>query len=238
MDRITSLITEARTASDDQQPDMAGAINELMARLPAEATSEETAVWLLRLLDDGHLDGLRDEAGQPSSVAATRALLGLGYPHAMQVPPERLEALRRWERRTLPVPWGPLVGTLLLAAMMQCFFVLMSDQPRQLFGVSAECLAGEVPCPPAGLSAWFRYEGQYLVSTGLFLENVLAGVAAVTVGRLQKVRPRVRLGFLGVGVLGLLTWGALLALGYAGVGWGAFMSAAGALAAWRILKVP
>lgn len=98
VDRIASLAADAATAADLRRPGMAGAINALLARLPGEAASDETAARLLGLLDEGHLEGLVDEEGEPSGVAATRALLGLGYPHALLVPPARLEALRRATR--------------------------------------------------------------------------------------------------------------------------------------------
>jgi hypothetical protein len=236
MDLIASLAADAATAPDTRRPGMAGAINEVLARLPSEAGSEETAPRLQRLLEEGRLDGLTDEEGLPSSVAATRALLGLGYPHALGVSPERLEALRAWERRGPPVPWGLLTGTLLVAAVVQLFFMSMGSGPR-LFGLSVAALAGEAP-PPRGLMDWVREEGTLTVGGGLLLANGFAWLAAITVGRRRKALPWVRRGFLGIAALGLLPGCVYLSLDLPGAGWGTFASAAGALVAWRTLKAP
>ncbi|NMO21125.1 hypothetical protein HPC49_28870 [Pyxidicoccus fallax] len=236
VDRITALVEESETASYTRKAGMAGAINMLMARLPTEANSEETATCLLRLLDEGRLDGLEDEDGEPSSVAATRALLAMGYPHAMQVPPERLEALRRREHQTIPVPWGLLVGILLPAAVIQVGFVLSSDTPHQYFGLRADCLAGDVPCPPPGFGTWFRTQGLYVISLVLGGSNILAGLVALAMGRFKRTRRQLIRNFLGVATLGVMTGVLLMALGYVGFGMSALWSAGGALAAAWALK--
>jgi hypothetical protein len=240
MDRVTALAREASTAPDQRRPGMAGALNAMMARLPSEAGSEETAARLQRLLEDGDLDGLVDEEGLQASIAATRTLLSLGYPHALRVPPERLDAMRRWERRTLPVPWLAMAGVLCFAAVFQLGFYTMGYVPPQAwfpFG-SMDVPPGFEPAPLVGGLDWFRFKGPILMYSGLLLANGVGWLMTVTVGRWLIVRPWVRRGFAGVAALGLLLGVLQYAAGYPGAGWGAFASAAGALAACWMLRTP
>ncbi len=240
MDLITSLAREASTAPDLRRPGMAGAINALIARLPSEAGTEETAAGLQRLMEAGDLDGLVDEEGLPASIAATQTLLSLGYPEALRVPPERLEAVRRWEHRTLPVPWLAMAVTLFFAAVFQLAFYTMGYVPDQAwfpFG-SVDVPPGFEPTPLVGGLDWFRFKGPILMYLGMLLANGFGWLAAVTVGRMPSFRPWVRRGFAGVAALGLLLGVLQYAAGYPGAGWGAFASAAGALAAGWMLRNP
>ncbi|MCY1023332.1 hypothetical protein [Pyxidicoccus sp. MSG2] len=238
MGLITSLAREASTAPDLRRPGMAGAINALIERLPAEAGTEETSAGLQRLLEAGALDGLMDEVGEQPSIVATRTLLNLGYPHALRVPPERLVAMRRWELWSLPVPWLALTATLFFAALLQLSFVTMGHEPGRHWPPSAEALAGQAPRPRTGLELAFRALGPEFVASGLLLANGLGWVSAVTLGRGRKARPWVRRGFAAVAALGLVLGTLQFAVDFTGAAVGAFVSAAGALTAWRMLRTP
>lgn len=67
--------------------------HELRRRAPDDG--EARARVLVRLLDDSALQTVTDDAGVPLRALAAQALLELGFPHALQLSPEDLEAARR-----------------------------------------------------------------------------------------------------------------------------------------------
>jgi hypothetical protein len=238
LEQIASLVVEARTATDLRRGGMVGAVNALMARLPSEVAPGEGAALLQRLLGEGALDGLEDEEGLPTSIVATRTLLDLGYPHALEVAPERLEALRRWTNRLQPVPWVGLAVTLFFAFVVQLAFVTFGMPDRHFMRMSLAALAGEVPAPEP---TWWEQLGTFMyglaaeVFVGQLLAHFVAYVMAVTVGWSLRGYWLTRRVFLGLGVLWLLVGG----LQWAAGGWltmSTWSAAAGALAAGWLMK--
>lgn len=237
LDRITSLASEASTASDLVRPGMVGALHALMERLPTESRDEETATRLQRLLEDGHLDGLRDEDGQPSTVVATRTLLDLEHPRALGMAPERLESLRRWERRPLPVPWPKLAVTLFFVSLLHVIAVTAGSEPKRFLPVPLDPV-GDADMPATEVEFWFRVVGGFFVAVGMVLANALGWLTAFAVRQHVQGRTWVRRGFFTVGALGLLLGGLHFAVGAVFDGVGAFASAAWALSAGWLSRSP
>jgi hypothetical protein len=236
VERLTQVAQEARWAFADHRAELAGTLNGLLERLPSEVRPEEAAPVLHRLLG-GELDGLEDLEGVPCAIVATRALLSLGYPHALEVAPERLEALRRWERRSRDVPWGGLLGVLGVASVLQAGLVILGAPGiRHLFGASAAVLAGF----PVVLS-WeqrlsnFWATNMNTVWGGQFALTCGALLLTMAVGTERKGRPVARWGFFGLGALGVLVGAAQFPF-FGMVACGTLASAAGALLAGWLLR--
>jgi hypothetical protein len=90
----------------------------LLAAPPAEAQREAWARQLVERLDDGSLDGLADPSGVPYRSRAVEALIALGWPWALYVSPEDLDALRELRAprfSTLQLSLAGLVIVVLLA---------------------------------------------------------------------------------------------------------------------------
>ncbi|MCP3142380.1 hypothetical protein [Pyxidicoccus xibeiensis] len=210
LEQLASRVVEARAASDERRAGMAGAVNALMARLPAQVEPEAGAALLQRLLEEGSLEGLVDEAGQPSSIAATRTLLELGYPHALAMTPERLEALRRWRPRRQRVPWVAIAGTLFLSFIAQVAFMTLGDSSRLLFQMSLAALTGEVEPPEL---TWLQQLEQVMyfhreeVFVGQLLANFAAFLLAVTVGWTHRGHWLARRTFFGIAAASLVVGG-------------------------------
>ncbi|MBX7101271.1 MAG: hypothetical protein K1X89_26375 [Myxococcaceae bacterium] len=95
---LAALAARVRAADPEGRGPL---LETLVARLRTPAGSPAAhAAALVALLDGPALEGL-DDGGVPLRVAAVRALLSLGYPHALQVAPEDLELLRLHD---LPAP--------------------------------------------------------------------------------------------------------------------------------------
>ncbi|MFP2907972.1 hypothetical protein ACLESD_23560 [Pyxidicoccus sp. 3LFB2] len=237
LNTLTALVEEAHTVTDLRRPGMVGAINAVLARLPSEADPGAAAAVLQRLLAEGRLEDLVDEEGQRASLAATGALLELGYPHALEVTPEQLEALRRWKPLTPPVPWFGLTVTLFLAFVAQVFFITMGTPSHPFPMMSVEALAGG-PVPERTWLQVFRtfvWDTSLAVTAGQILSNFAAFLLAVSVGwhyRGHRVARRV---FLGLGVAGLVV-GSLQLTASAWLTWATGASAAGSLLCGWLMK--
>jgi hypothetical protein len=237
---LTSLVAEARSATDPHRPGMAGAIHEVMARLPSEMKPAEAAALLQRLLEEGGLEGLADEDGLPTRIAATRVLMELGYPHALEVTPEQLDAMRRWARPTPPVPWVAISATLFIAFIVQLFCISMGTHYNAFpLGLSAAALAGDIPPPePTAIELFRRFiaDTTELVMAGQLLGNFGAFVVAVAAGWHRTGHWLARNAFFGLGALGLVA-GALQLLLEGWATWGTWASAAGSLvSAWLMTR--
>jgi hypothetical protein len=158
----------------------------------------ERADLLLALLEDPELRDYMGNDGRTVRVAAVEALLALGYPYALEIPPEALTQARAsvQAQRELRAPTGGLmVGG--LATLAQAF-ILVPAALMFLFGgvagsgslLVAAALLGVLMLPPAlvalgGLwdSAAARWMGvALLVLEGLgwslrFLDEVVFGVS-------------------------------------------------------------
>ena len=239
-ERLTALVMEARQEKWARRADLTHSITSLLEGLPSHPNPGEVVPTVHRLLEDGLLEGLEDGTGQSASVAATRALLALGYPHALEVSPEQLAALKHWERRTPPAPWALLLllgaGALLV---QQVCSQLGEPGIRHLFGASAAALAGgsgEVVVP----TLWERVEG-FIRDTSKpayfsqFVLNCGAWVIAFFSSGYRKGRWLAMRTFQGIGAVGCL----LALVQFPVNGWtavGTLVSAGASLLAGRILR--
>ncbi len=84
-------------AQEGEEPVGRGAASRLKVALEALARAEPTRGtrdFLQGLLDRRTLDGLKDAQGLPCRGAVVSAQLALGYPYALEISPEDLQALR------------------------------------------------------------------------------------------------------------------------------------------------
>ncbi|HLL03096.1 MAG TPA: hypothetical protein VK539_21120 [Myxococcaceae bacterium] len=92
------LIQQAR-APDAARAEVDELIAGLAQPLPPEHSPRERADLLLALIDDKHLGDFTGSRGQTVRSAAVQALMGLGYPYALEVPPDALEPRSGREER-------------------------------------------------------------------------------------------------------------------------------------------
>lgn len=85
-----SLEALARTARELPGSEGRAALQALHARLAGLAPTEENGRALVALLDRGELVGLVADDGALTRQLAVEALLGLGYPWALQIHPDEL----------------------------------------------------------------------------------------------------------------------------------------------------
>lgn len=90
------LVEEAR-APGATRAEVDALIAGLSQPLPSDASPRERADLLLSLMEDAQLASYTGTDGRTVRVAAIQALLALGYPYALEVPPEALEAKARDE---------------------------------------------------------------------------------------------------------------------------------------------
>jgi pilus assembly protein TadC len=135
--------------------DVEGLLAGLSGPLAEGESPRERADQLLRLLSDEALGELYGKDGQPVRPAALEALLALGYPYALEVPPEVLERMHRLPPRALSRSsrWG--VGLAAVSAVVPgLVFALVSTR------------------------TWTRYLDELAILTGsLFLPAVLSALA-------------------------------------------------------------
>ncbi|WP_224363221.1 hypothetical protein [Hyalangium versicolor] len=235
-EHLSRLIVEARGGALLLRRGLVAALNERIQRLPSELGSDASASLLNRLLNEGCLEGLQDDTGQISTHVAARTLMGLGFPHALHVTPEQLEALHQQKLRPtrLSVPTVP-IGLTLFATLLVHVSLLASGvdsrSSHTMAGLLAEMLgwlvvgspSGGFDClvgfslPPPPPPAVDRYAGYMLWSLLVFF-------LARGVGRFSSVRP------VGVIVLtSLSTMGLIIGLAEStgGTGWSSLVAAGG-----------
>ncbi len=93
---MTVLVEEAR-APGAARAEVDALIAGLSQPLPPEISPRERADLLLALMQDEQLADYTGTHGRTVRSAAIQALLALGYPYALEVPPEALEAKVRDE---------------------------------------------------------------------------------------------------------------------------------------------
>jgi hypothetical protein len=119
MEEVPLLVERARGVSGPEREVLALRLNQRLDTLDAEGRERQVAEVLHELLEGGRLEGLAESLGRPCRAAAVEALLGLGFPYALEVRPEDLAYLRSQQRRGGGFPWmsaaagGTLAGGLL-----------------------------------------------------------------------------------------------------------------------------
>ncbi|MFP2906684.1 hypothetical protein ACLESD_16810 [Pyxidicoccus sp. 3LFB2] len=193
--RTLAELRDTVSASGGATPADVEALLATMARPPrADEDPRERADVLLSLLDvkapAGNLAGLD---GRTVREGAVEALLSLGYPHALEVPPEALEQARReqHERRFGGSTFRAVVVTV-LAALAQLFVSVLTLWGSSLFEPHAREPLGAVWSVLLGASllpALLAITGrlldlrglQWLGSKGLGLQCMLwAGIASLS----------------------------------------------------------
>ncbi|HVG61556.1 MAG TPA: hypothetical protein VNA24_23555 [Hyalangium sp.] len=93
---MSVLVEEAR-APGVTRAEIDALLVGLSQPLSSDTSPRERADLLLSLMEDGRIADYTGADGRTVRVAAIQALLALGYPYALEVPPEALEAKARDE---------------------------------------------------------------------------------------------------------------------------------------------
>ena len=207
------LIERAR-APDAARAEVDELIAGLAQPLPPEQSPRERADLLLSLIEDKHLGDFTGTQGLTVRSAAVEALLALGYPYALEVPPDALEERPAREPTFRPEAPGYIFGSgkgwagfslITLIGLAQVIPVLlftsdMRGSDREL-GLWISLIIGGTTFLPAVLVALGHYlrsralrglGGVWLILVsllwivpGLFLlTNTTFGLVPVTVGAL------------------------------------------------------
>ncbi|RKH06367.1 hypothetical protein [Corallococcus carmarthensis] len=244
VDELVPLFEEALRTKSSSRALKAGYLNAVIARLAKTEDPGMLAPSLQALMAMEGAKQLVDEQGTPVSVAATRALVSLSYPHPLEVLPEHLEALRKQSEPSVPpAPKGWMLTGLIIATVVQAIcFVLADEVPHLFHGLSADVLAGEAPLqpPPSGSylpplvkEVWWSLRplvpwGQVVIATVLYYFSTALATTAWE-------RTLSRRAFLTLGAVGLVA-GLLPTHEYKH--WGTLAAAVGALFAGLLLRVP
>ncbi|WP_342373787.1 hypothetical protein NVS55_20290 [Myxococcus stipitatus] len=239
-ERIHALVLRARAAPPEEREALGKDLNGLLSQLPKQA-ERESAVTLLRgYMENGALEGL-GTSSLPADIAATKAALDLGYPIALEISPERLDALREWEGTadSEGIPWMAIMVVSFVAFITQIACTSLADvgalQTRQLamypFGGP---IGGE---ETSGLEVFRRFleEWAYPVVGIQFAAGVFNFLFTITFGRLRIGRKGASYLYLALAVFGacvavfqlpVINW----------LGLGTLTSATGAYVSARLLK--
>lgn len=237
--RIDALVLRNLGASVEERERLGEELNTLLLRLPSEPQREPSAALLRRLLDGGALAGLGTEK-MPASIAATKALLDLGYPSALEVDPQHLEALRRWEHERARVPWLTILVTLFVVIIVQIAVVTMGADgysSRDPVWFSPDVVAGKAQPRPFWMEDYIAYaKGLVLPVLGLqFVAEFTAFFFTVVFARWPSGRVLARRAFLLLSGLGTLVTVVLLPAN-PWMGLATFLPAVGAFISATLLK--
>jgi hypothetical protein len=210
------LIQQAR-APDAARAEVDALIAGLAQPLPPEHSPRERADLLLALIDDKHLGDFTGSQGQTVRSAAVQALMGLGYPYALEVPPDALEPRSgREDRASQDQPGRVFAGgagwagfsIVLLLGLLQLIPTLMitdgfNRRDKWLELVAMLFIAGTSFLPAALVALGHAYNSRFLrglggvwlviagllwLFPGLFvLYNSAAGLIPIAVGVLYFV---------------------------------------------------
>lgn len=170
--------------------DVESLLNGLSAPLAPGESTRQRADQLLRLLQDERLGDLTDSNERQVRPLALEALIGLGFPYALEVPPEVLAELRGSVARALSRSsrWGlglagvnalvPVVGQVVSTSLGRWFYDTTAWE--QLEGPAI--LAGVLFLPAALSALGERYRQKWLK----YLGNV-ALVLMSTVGLIPGI---------------------------------------------------
>jgi hypothetical protein len=105
-------------------PQVDALLSGLSQPLPEGESPRSRADLLLALIEAGDVDGLQGTDGRSVQGAAVKALLDLGYPYALEVPPEALAKAQSSAGASEPVPrdipfFG--IGMTLFSLLIQSF---------------------------------------------------------------------------------------------------------------------
>jgi hypothetical protein len=93
---LRSTVRQALEAEGAQRRELVDSLSQAFGRIrPSGEPDRAMADYLLGELEAGSLGALVDSRGHSCRARAVEAVLGLGYPYALEVSPEDLEHLRR-----------------------------------------------------------------------------------------------------------------------------------------------
>jgi hypothetical protein len=104
--RLEERLTESRVAHEDLSNELAGAL--------AQGTHAQRAQLARAILDRPHFASLRTPLDQPLNGLAALTLMNLGYPWALELSPEELDAARRLAPGKSRFPTNALLGATVL----------------------------------------------------------------------------------------------------------------------------
>ncbi|WXH33714.1 hypothetical protein WA016_07724 [Myxococcus stipitatus] len=188
-ERIHSLVLRARTASSEEREALGKDLNDLLLQLPKQSERESAVTLLRRYMENGALEGL-GTSSLPADLAATKAALDLGYPIALEVAPERLEALREWEGSadTADSPWLAIMVVSFVAFITQVACTSLSDVGASQADLSMSFFGGQLHVgPPSSMDVFRRFLNEWssAVMGTQFFGGVFSFLFTVTFGRLR-----------------------------------------------------
>ena len=98
---LQALVDSARQALGRERRSLSAAVAARCSEL-ARTPTRRNADLLLSLVEGREVTSLMGPDGRSCWVAATEALLSMGYPYALEISPEALERYRRSERALDP----------------------------------------------------------------------------------------------------------------------------------------
>jgi hypothetical protein len=166
---LSALVEEVR-APGAARAEVDALLAGLSQPLPPDHPPRERADLLLSLIGDDMIASYTGTNGRTVRAAAIQALIALGYPYALEVPPEALEAMTRDGELTGPGilstskgRWGS--GLVTLAGVLQLFPALyfgVGMGSAKFLAISVSIIAGTTFIP-----ALAAILGQHVGSRGL-----------------------------------------------------------------------
>lgn len=123
---LASLV-EALRSSGVSRADVDALLTGLQRPVGQGESKRERADFLLSLMKSRHLGSMQGQGGQTVRATAVRAMMDLGHPYGLEIPPALLPELNREPRRpgARAVPWGGIVlGVLSLPGALWVLVVL------------------------------------------------------------------------------------------------------------------
>lgn len=134
---VLQLVREARTTPEEpRRREVAGRLNRLLDEMAREGGSRQVADVFHGLLEGGALEGLVDARGRTCHAAAVEGLLSLGFPYALEVRPEDLEALHGGAGGAPGKDWRvelPSLLVLLTGVLGQLLWDILGQGPAERY---------------------------------------------------------------------------------------------------------
>lgn len=182
------------------------ALQAALARPPeGDETPRQRADLLLALIDDAQLRDYTGQDGRTVRVTAVQALVGLGYPYALEVPPEALQdtpgASSEEEGGEYRVPWGSITIALInvlvqaVPAVFLLFIIENWNHGGERIGLAS--IGAAIIATPSLLAIlggawqvrWLQLTGVVLMALGCLLMGVgsLMALSAGAFGLLMLI---------------------------------------------------
>jgi len=154
--------------------------------LPPEASAREHADFLLSLLADEQLRGLAGSNGRSVRTAATQALMSLGYPYALEIPPEAFNPAPSGDFGRDGLWWGKglIIGNAVVPAVVFTLVILGMGTPGDwpLLAITLLVLAASTLLPMSLILLGRKKKStvlKVLGSAGLILSAFAVGALSI-----------------------------------------------------------